>query len=85
MALRFRVRDAFVLPNRGTVVVGTVEGGEVVVGAEVSVERTSVTAAVKDIDYVRDGSFTPGQPASVALLLPELAVDEVQQGDLLIS
>lgn len=85
VAFRFRVRDAFVLANRGTVVVGTIEDGAAAVGDAVSVERTAATAVVKGIDHVRDRCFTPDEPAPVALLLPGLSVGEVQQGDVLTS
>ena len=80
LPFRFRVVTAFVSDERGTVVAGLVEQGDLTMGAALRVEGGSGSSVLRGLSGLR----RQGQPALVALELPDLAVDDVREGDVLV-
>lgn len=86
--LRFIVKGAFNLKSRGTTVVGHFESGYAVIGDRLRVVRVDgelgPSAECAGTGRIRVASWEPGQPVPVALLVPELHVSDVQEGDILV-
>lgn len=85
MTFRLAVRDVFDITGRGTAVVGYIECGSVQVGDQLLVERTGMTAVLRDFGGVREAAWKPADDATVGLVLPDLAFTDVTAGDVLIS
>jgi translation elongation factor EF-Tu-like GTPase len=81
---RFRVREAFELAGRGTVLIGYIEEGDIASGTLVIVHhdgnQTPVTCS--GVEGVRDAAWRPGDDAAVGLRVPGLRLDDVGAGDL---
>ena len=78
------MRDSFDLTDRGTAVVGYIESGEVRVGDRLRVERSGEATTVASVEGVLDAGWTPGTPAPVGLLVPDLRPHDVRDGDFLV-
>jgi elongation factor Tu len=81
---RMAVADVFVIANRGTVVVGTVEAGAVALGTPVTIERAGrppLAAAIAAIELARKKTKQAGTGDSVGLLFRGLTRGEIAAGD----
>ena len=85
MTFRLRVRDVFTLTGRGTSVVGYIEQGSVQVGDLLRVERTGAASLLKDFGGARDAGWKPGDTAPVGLVLPDLDLMDLAEGDVLVT
>lgn len=86
-AFRFVADVAFTLTGRGTTVVGRIESGVVHVGDLLRLERGGRVAnfACEGVSGVRMSEWRPGEPQTVALLVPALNKADVQQGDVFLG
>ena len=84
--LRLVVSAVFTIAGRGTLAMGIVEQGRVEVGDRVEVIHgaTRTTTICRGIEmFVRRDSGC--DPREIGLLLPELATDDVTDGDLILG
>ena len=79
LPFRFLVVTAF-RSDRGPVVAGRVEQGDVVMGAVLAAEHGGARSVLRGLSGLRQ----PGQPALVALELPDLDPADVVEGDVLV-
>jgi len=82
--LRFRVTAVFTITGRGLVAAGVAESGTLPFkGDRVSVSHNGLTREVTcgGVEWMRVSP--PADPATVGMLLPELAVNEVEEGDVI--
>ena len=84
---RFIADEAFSLSERGTTVVGSIASGVVSVGDVLRFEGDSRVPpfVCEGISGVRVGDWQPGQPATVALLVPALERSQIRRGDVLVT
>jgi len=86
--LRFRVRAAFTISGRGTVAIGYIEQGAVRVGDRLTLLHEGACRVVTCAGVaggVRLADWTPGEPAPIGLMLPELRPDDLTEGDVLLA
>lgn len=84
---RFRISEAFTLTGRGTVVMGDIEQGDVRTGDTLRFVHGDLTRDVtcRGVTSPRIPDWKPGDPVTIALLVPDLDKTEVAPGDFLLG
>jgi translation elongation factor EF-Tu-like GTPase len=84
---RFRVREAFTLTGRGTVVAGYIESGELRAGDHLVLihgdERIPVVC--QGASPLREAGWLPGDSVLVGLSIPDLPAERAAADDLVTS
>lgn len=81
LPFRFVVVTSYTSEGKGTIVAGTVEQGDVTMGATLVVEANGRASALRGLSGLRQPD---GKPMLLALELPELAPEDVAEGDVLV-
>lgn len=85
-AFRFTVQDVFSITGRGTVVTGMIESGQVSVGDEVQLRRTTgecKTVQVTGLEVFRKMLDTVTEGMNVGILVSDVTKSDIGRGDVL--
>jgi selenocysteine-specific elongation factor len=82
---RIDVDRSFTIKGAGTVITGTLTGGEIAVGEEVSILPSGSKARVRSLQTHRRGLEVARPVSRVAANLAGIQVDEVGRGDVLVQ
>jgi elongation factor Tu len=84
-SFRMTVEDVFTIRNRGTVVTGQIEIGEIRVGNEVYIHgaNPTKTAVISSIEMFRREQPQAQAGDKVGLILADITKEDVQRGDIL--
>ena len=84
-SFRMTVEDVFTIRNRGTVVTGRIEVGEIRAGNEVYVDGTGgmKRAVINSIEMFRSQHHKAQAGDRVGLILENVHKEDVQRGDVL--